>query len=304
MTAESGVVRGKAAVMKENGEMPKDPAVRTVGMTVDDVGMGRSVESELSVEHARRQAATLDADVRIDLETPLPLLWHWAFFAPAVPTTRLGHDGHPTLRSDGPTAGLPRRMWAGGRVSLDGTLLAGVPATRRSAVARAERKSGRSGDLLLVTVEHEITQRDRVVLNEVQQLIYRDAGTVTRYPEGDEMATAPEGGWADVVVMDPVRLFRFSALTFNSHRIHYDRTYANVEEGYPDLVVHGPLTALLLAESCRRRSYHARSFEFRASAPLFAGSPFTLSGEPSEGHVALNAVRTDGAVAMSAGAAW
>lgn len=270
-------------------------------LSADDVGVAPVTTSELSAEHARRVAAVLGTDDDLTDGSPLPLLWHWAFFAPAVPTAGLGPDGHPRMSPGGPTADLPRRMWAGGRVRAHEALLVGTPATRRSRVAQAERKSGRSGDLLVVTVEHQIEQVDRVVITEEQDLVYRSAsGAPVDAPTGDQQPDVPAGGWSDRVTMDPVTLFRFSAITFNSHRIHYDLPYATAEEGYPALVVHGPLTAMLLAGSSRRRDRPGASFEFRASAPVFAGIPFSLVGQPDDEWIELRAVRNDGAVAMTA----
>jgi 3-methylfumaryl-CoA hydratase len=270
-------------------------------LTPEVIGIELTNESQVSVEHARRLAALLDADIDLATGTPLPLLWHWAFFTPTTPTAELGPDGHPQLAADGSTAGLPRRMWAGGRVTRVAPLRAGRPATRRSAVSKAERKHGRSGRLLILTVEHVVEQDGEVVLTETQDLVYREpSGSMPPPPGGIGPPAAPAGGWADSVAMDTVRLFRFSAITFNSHRIHYDRDYATDQEGYPGLVVHGPLTALLLAESARHRVGDLSTFEFRASAPLFAGMAFTLVGEPSCATVALTAVRHDGTTAMTA----
>jgi 3-methylfumaryl-CoA hydratase len=275
----------------------------TAGLNADDIGVAATTASEMSVEHAHRVAAVLDAEVELVPGSPLPLLWHWAFFAPAVPTSRLGDDGHPSLPTDGPTADLPRRMWAGGRLQSHAPLLLGEPAVRRSRVVGAERKSGRSGDLLVVTAAHEVAQGDRIVLTEEQDLIYRAAAAPARIeaPEGDVRPDVPDAGWRDDVAIGPAQLFRYSAVTFNSHRIHYDGSYATQVEGYPGLVVHGPLTATLLAESARRRGRSAGSFSFRASAPLFGGLRFSLMGTPDgDGGTELRAVRNDGAVSMTA----
>jgi 3-methylfumaryl-CoA hydratase len=275
----------------------------SLDVTVLDVGFTPFASTELSTEHARRMAATLDSSVELEDASPLPLLWHWAFFAPMVPTAALGVDGHPSVSSPSPIEDLPRRMWAGGRVRYRVPLVLGKAATRRTRVASATRKSGRTGDLLIVTVEHEIEQDGRLAVVESQDLVYRSApsGAVALpLPASGPLPAAPEDGWSDVVVVGSVRLFRFSALTFNSHRIHYDHRYATGAEGYPDLVVHGPLTALLLAESARRRVGSGEVFEFRATAPLFADAPFCLVGRRDRGSVALDAVRGDGAVAMTA----
>ncbi len=272
-----------------------------VDLTAEDIGAAAVTTSEMSAEHAQKVAAVLDAPDELSAGSPLPLLWHWTFFTPAVRTAALGADGHPPLPPNGPTADLPRRMWAGGRVQLHAPLVLGQPATRRSSVISAERKSGRSGDLLVVTAGHEIAQAGRVVLTEEQDLIYRPPGTsTTDAPPGREQPPTPDDGWSERVTADSVLLFRYSAVTFNSHRIHYDERFVTGDEGYPGLLVHGPLTATLLAESARRRGLAGTSFSYRASAPLFAGTPFTLVGERNGGALSLQAVRNDGTVAMTA----
>lgn len=273
------------------------------GLTSATLGSAETAASSLSAEHAQRLAAFLDADIHIEHGDVLPLLWHWAFFAPVIRSSDVGHDGHARLPGDGPTAGLPRRMWAGGQVVASGMLRSGVDAVRRTTLASATRKTGRSGPLLLVTLEHEIEQDGRVVITERQDLIYRPGGSTMPVPVPGPAVEAPAGGWIDEHVMDAVRLFRFSALTFNSHRIHFDREYTVNEEGYPGLVVHSPLTALLLGEACRRRTGAIRSFSFRATAPHFADATFFLVGMPGNGATQLRAVRCDGAVAMEASAA-
>lgn len=273
----------------------------TIELTASDIGVAAVTTSELSVDHARRVGAVLDADVDLSAGTALPLLWHWTFFAPPVPTGALGVDGHPSLPVGGPTTGLPRRMWAGGRVHAHGELVVGEPATRRSQVVSATRKSGRSGDLLVVTAAHEIEQGGRVVIAEEQDLVYLSApASPVAAPIGNDRPDAPRGGWSDAVGVDPLTLFRFSAVTFNSHRIHYDLPYATNVEGYPGLVVHGPLIAIQLAESVRRRGRRGSKFSFRASAPLFADTPFAVVGDPDTDGVSLSAVRNDSAVAMTA----
>ena len=279
-------------------------------LRAEDIGAAAISTSTIPAEQARRVAAVLDGPGDLTDGDTLPLLWHWAFFTPAVPTGGLGSDGHPALSADGPTAGLPRRMWAGGRITSEGGLVIGRPATRYSEVVSAVPKSGRSGRLLVVTARHRIEQDSRVVISEEQDLVYRthptepaegmEAAGPEAAPAGDHRPPAPDGGWADPYVAGPVTLFRYSAVTFNSHRIHYDQPYARAQEGYPGLVVHGPLTATLLAESAMRRGATGRSFEFRASAPLFAGIAFTLVGRPAEAGTELSAVRNDGAVAMTA----
>jgi 3-methylfumaryl-CoA hydratase len=271
-------------------------------LTAEHIGAAAVATTEISSEHAHKVAAVLDAADNLPAGAELPLLWHWAFFAPTAPTASLGPDGHPRLPVQLPTADLPRRMWAGGRVHMHFPLVIGASATRRSHIATAERKSGRSGELLVVKATHEISQDGCVAITEEQVLVYRTvSGSPIEAPVGSHRPETPVGGWNDEIMADAVTLFRFSAVTFNSHRIHYDLPYAMRDERYPGLVVHGPLTAILLAESARRRGRRGSSFSFRASAPLFADTPFTLVGEPDDdAGISLQAVRNDGAVAMTA----
>lgn len=260
------------------------------------LGLPREVSSDLPVEHASKLAVTLDLPADVADGAALPLLWHWAYFTPEVPTAELGPDGHPVIPAGGPTEGLPRRMWAGGRVRSHAPLRLGRQAVRRSSVLRADHKAGRSGALLVVTLEHRILQAGELVRTEEQDLVYRAPDAGAPAPAGAPVEL-PAGDWSEARALDPVTLFRFSAVTFNSHRIHYDLPYATGFEGYPGLVVHGPLTAMLLFDAGQRRlAGEATSFEFRATAPLFAGTPFTVSGQGDE----VRAVRADGVVSMSA----
>jgi 3-methylfumaryl-CoA hydratase len=268
------------------------------------VGSTELVADELAHGPAVRLAATLDHGLPVPgAGEPLPPLWHWLAFLPAAPRSGLGADGPPARGGFLPPVELPRRMFAGGRLAFPAPLLAGRPAVRRGEVVGVKERSGRSGDLVIVTVRYEVVQDGSPCVVEEQDLVYRGdgpTGGAAGGPSGPEPAATP---WHRVVPTDPVLLFRFSALTFNAHRIHYDAAYAREEEGYPGLVVHGPLTAILLAELVRE--HEARplaSFEFRAVAPLFGGDDVHLHGTPSpDGDaVALEARRPDGTVAMTA----
>jgi len=277
----------------------------TLDLAPADFGIPETTGLPLHAEHARKVAAVLDSPLDPRDGDPLPALWHWAFGTPATPTGGLGPDGHPRIPPGGPAEGLPRRMWAGGRVRILGGLTLGTAPVRTSSILRADRKQARSGELLVVTVEHRLALDGETLLVEEQDLVYRAQGAPAPLPEGAHREPAPEGGWAEELVRGPVDLFRFSAVTFNSHRIHYDHAYATAEEGYPALVVHGPLSALTLAESVRARTGRDLvGFSFRATAPLFADVPFTLVGAPgAEKDVYdLKIVRNDGQTAMTAAA--
>ena len=248
-------------------------------------------------------AATLDrADVRPVPGTPLPPLAHWLYFLPRAAQSEIGADGHPKRGGFLPPVPLPRRMWAGGRLRFEQALHVGDTIERTSTIARVDAKHGRSGALVFVTVRHKIGNDAGVAITEEHDIVYRD------HPQpgssAPEPARAPAGEqFVRTIVPDPVLLFRYSALTFNGHRIHYDRRYATEVEGYPALIVHGPLIATLLVDLVRRElpGAHLRGFEFKAASPLFDTHPFTLCGKrDADGSVALWARDHEGALAMQA----
>jgi 3-methylfumaryl-CoA hydratase len=264
--------------------------------TLADTGFEPVARTVVSREHARRVAACIDADPAVLHDGELPILWHWACFLPVVPTAALGADGHPRRRSE--MAAFPQRMWVGGRVRVERPLRLDAPAERASRIVRAEVKEGGAGRFWLVTVGHSITQDGTPALEEEQDLVFREAAAAAA--PGPARHDPPDAEWVEEMVADPVLLFRFSAVTANAHRIHYDRPYATGVEGYPDLVVHGPLTAILLAELARRRTgLRAGTISFRARAPHFANRRVWLTGGPVEGGADLAAIRADHAVAMT-----
>ena len=201
-----------------------------------------------------------------------------------------------------PPVPLPRRMWAGGRIDFARPLRIGEAARRRSTVADVQAKQGSTGPLVFVTVQHEIDRADGPALTERQDIVYRGppAATETARPP----RPAPnEPRWRRTIEPDPVLLFRYSALTFNGHRIHYDKPYATGTEGYPGLVVHGPLLATLLMDLCRRETNRPlRAFSFRAVAPVFDTAPFDVAGVPDRDSADLWVAGPDGALAMTASA--
>jgi 3-methylfumaryl-CoA hydratase len=270
------------------------------GIELEDLNLPAEQTSAMPAEQAALLAATLDLERGPHGE--LPLLWHWAYFQPQTPTAGLGPDGHPA-RTGWVGIEFPRRMWAGGEVT-GGGLRTGVPATRRTRVLRDERKQGSTGEFLLVSLEHTIEQDGAAVITERQDLVYRKAGGTTP-PAGPAVEPGDAGDWRETVVPSAALLFRFSAVTFNTHRIHYDDPYVRDVEGYPGLVVHGPLTAMLLAGSAARHlGGELTSFSFRASNPTFVDAPITIDGtRDGDGRAKLTARRVDGAVAMSATAA-
>jgi 3-methylfumaryl-CoA hydratase len=266
--------------------------------------IGRTEEAEELIALAQAQAAAAmldDTTTDFAVGAPLPPLWQWFFFLPRAPQSRLGPDGHPQRAGFMPPVELPRRMFAGARMRFLRPLVIGKPAHRRSVIRAVSEKEGRTGSLVFVTVAHASHQDGETCIEEEQDIVYREAGAPVAAPVPCELAPAPAGSWTRTVVPDPTLLFRFAALTFNAHRIHYDRTYATTVEGYPGLVVQGPLTAVLLMELVRG---HARrpvtAFTFRARAPLFDLAPFRLIGTPAGDRVDLEAQAPDGATALAA----
>jgi 3-methylfumaryl-CoA hydratase len=258
------------------------------------VGREEQRRETIDVEVMRRYASAVGED--LDVERRLPALAHWAYFLPVVAGDGLGPDGHPKRGGFLPPVTLPRRMFAASTMEFGAPLLPGLVATMTSTVADVRHRNGRSGDLILVDVDRVIEQSGSVCVRERQSIVYRDAGEAT--PAVTELPAAP--GTDDVVWRPgPVELFRFSAATYNSHRIHYDRPYATTEEGYPDLVVHGPYTAAKLYALARDRidATPAR-FAFRGLAPLFVSQTVRLTAGEVPGE--YQAIRCDETVAMTA----
>ncbi|GAB3449428.1 MaoC family dehydratase N-terminal domain-containing protein [Phycicoccus ginsengisoli] len=229
----------------------------------------------------------------LDLDPPAPTagvppLWHWVYLLERRRESELGPDGHPTRGIPAPPEPGRLRMFAGGRVTTHGALRFGVEATRTTRVVRSVEKQGRSGPLTFVTVRSEVEQEGRLVVAEEQDIVYREAGSTLAgtppatpaTPDASTSATgtSPAEGSRLQLEVDPVLLFRFSALTYNAHRIHYDQAYA-ADEGYPGLVVHGPLQALLMGEAMRRCGVPllGRQFAYRLIAPTYGAQQLTAT---------------------------
>lgn len=250
-------------------------------------------------------AATLDLERAPAAGEPLPPGWQWLFFNPVVRRSGLGRDGHPQLGGFLPPIDLPRRMWAGSRIRYLADLPVDASATRRSKILKIESKVGKRGSLTFVTVAHTISCGTPCIIEE-QDIVYREAtapGTVA--PAVQPYEDVPQ--WRHRVEPDTTLLFRYSALTFNGHRIHYDQAYARDEEAYPDLVVHGPLTATLLQQFALEHGggRALAEFTFRGVTPLLVGRPFELAARAAEdGTLALWALGPAGELAMSATASF
>jgi 3-methylfumaryl-CoA hydratase len=272
------------------------------GRFADWIGREETSEDVVALAPVRAAAATLDDDPAAFHEGgPLPPLWHWFFFLNPAPQARLGEDGHPERGGFMPPIALPRRMFAGAKLDFHRPLVIGRLARRTARIASVSEKSGKSGTLAFVGVDYRIEQAGTLCIEEHQDIVYREPGAPVPAPVPVELPAAPDGAWTRTIAPDPRLLFRFSALTFNAHRIHYDRPYATSVEGYPGLVVHGPLTAVLLMELVRRNAKRpVRSYSFRGKAPLFDLAPFRLVGVPTEERVSLEACGPDGRTAMTA----
>lgn len=230
-----------------------------------------------------RIAATLNTPTPPD-GTALPLLWHWCFFQQTVGTDELAVDGHPVPGDFLPPAHGRQRMWAGGRLEFIRPFIAGKTAGRCSTIKAVEEKHGRNGSLLFVTVLHEYSQDGELVVQEEQDIVYREPSP----PKLSSQLAPAAADWREEVDASEQLLFRYSAITFNTHRIHYDWPYATEQEGYPGLVVHGPLMATLLVKSFVEANPMASvlAFSFRGVRPLIAGEVMEVGGVIQESGVA------------------
>jgi itaconyl-CoA hydratase/mesaconyl-C4 CoA hydratase len=216
---------------------------------------------------------------------PLPPLWQWLYFLSWPAQSSLGEDGHPRDGRFLPPVPRRQRMFAGGRCTIEEPLRVGEPAERRTGLESVTLKQGSTGDLLFVTTRSEFRQHGRLCLVEEQDIVYRSGRSTARHPATVDAAAvppeaAPEDAWRLPLLTDPALLFRISALTANTHRIHYDAPYVRDEEGYPGVVVHGPLLALAMLEAVRRNAAErrVRSLTYRLRYPAFVGEQLLVSG--------------------------
>jgi 3-methylfumaryl-CoA hydratase len=279
----------------------------TPSTTLDSwVGRTETTSDVITATPYAALSATLDrSSARPASGVLLPALWHWLYFLPLCPQSEIGPDGHGKRGGFLPPIALPRRMWAGSQLQFHQPLHVGDAVERTSTIESVSEKSGRSGKLMFVRVRHEIRSNGEphVALTEHHDIVYREAakpGDVAPAP-----TRAPDGWkWERRVVPNDVLLFRYSALTFNSHRIHYDRRYVTQVEGYPGLVVHGPFIATLLLDLLRWHLPDAvvTHYEFRAVRPMFDINHFFICGAPLDGgkKIHLWARDHDGWLAMDA----
>ncbi len=266
------------------------------------IGKTETLHDHATLAPLQALSATLDRD-----DAPpragdaVPPCWQWLYFLPLQRQSGIGADGHPKRGGFLPPVPLPRRMWAGSRIAFARSLVAGAAITRSSRIDDVSAKEGRSGALVFVRVQHEIADAKGVAIREEQDIVYRAMPQPGETPPPPKAARSDEQ-FARSITPDPVLLFRYSALTFNSHRIHYDRPYAMGEEGYAGLVVHGPLIATLLLDQLRRArpTLRVETFDFKALSPLLDTAPFEVCGRVDGELAHLWARNADGALAMQA----
>lgn len=269
------------------------------------VGRQETTRDLITEAPARALGATFNHDgPTYDQGTPLPGPWVWLYFLPRAPMSEVGPDGHPKRGGFLPPVDLPRRMWAGSRMTFHKPIRIGDAAERQSTITRVEEKTGRSGSLVFVTVRHEIFVDSELATRDEHDIVY--VGIPERFTPPPRMDLPPVD-WSEQIAADPVLLFRYSALTFNGHRIHYDRQYCIEVEHYPGLVVHGPLQASLLFDAAARHNpgRQAQSFEFRAVRPFFDFDAISANGiNDAPDQTRLFTATPDGGVGMQAGIAW
>jgi 3-methylfumaryl-CoA hydratase len=254
----------------------------------------------------------LRATLFLDIGTPVtgdaaPFTVHWCLAQPVYPMSMLGPDGHPTRGGFLPPVPLPRRMWAGGELEFLEPLRVGDEATRSSRIADVTVKTGSTGTLCFVSVNHEITTSRGVAIRERQDIVYRDVATGGQNAAPAKPAAAPPAAkHRESHISDPVLLFRYSALTFNGHRIHYDRDYVTKVEGYPGLIFHGPMQAALLVEFAAKLhgGTAPKKFSYRGVQPLFEGSEFSVNANETTAGLDVWMANSEGVPTMKGTATW
>jgi 3-methylfumaryl-CoA hydratase len=272
--------------------------------------IGRSTEASdtVTAQLVRGLRATLFLDIgEPTTGDAAPHTVHWCLAQPVAPMSELGPDGHPARGGFLPPVPLPRRMWAGGELEFLDGLRVGDEATRHSEIADVMMKTGSTGTLCFVAVKHTISTARGVAIRERQDIVYRDVpGRPPSAATAKPAAAAPPAKHRESHMADPVLLFRYSALTFNGHRIHYDRDYVTNVEGYPGLIFHGPMQAALLVEFAARlhRGAVPRKFSYRGVQPLFDGSEFSVNANEAGAGMELWTANSAGQPTMKASAEW
>ena len=266
------------------------------------IGRSHTDEDVITSRHARLMAVTVDHPHpdRIRDGEPLPPLWHWIYFLEGLPPGELGRDGHPARGGFLPPVPLANRMWAGGRVAFVAPVPIGARVNKASRVLAVDLKTGRAGDLVFVTVLHELTAMSgELLVREEHDIVYKNASPAA--PGTGDAEPLPADAHCRPFVPTSTTLFRYSALTFNGHRIHYDQDYCRNVEGYPNLVIHGPLTATMLASFAEEAGgRHLREFSYRGLRPALLGEALTLVAEITGTTAVVSARLANGATCMRA----
>lgn len=266
------------------------------------INRSESMHDVATVVPLKALSATLDRDDAIDLGSEISPCWHWLYFLPVHKQSEIGADGHAKRGGFLPPVPLPRRMWAGSRIEFHAPIRAGQAINRNSKILDVRLKEGRTGPLVFVNVEHQIRAEGRLAITEQHDIVYRDMPAQGE-PAPEGVLAPTNATWTREIHPDDVLLFRYSALTFNGHRIHYDRRYVTQVEGYPGLIVHGPLIATLLLDLLRRSMPNAqvKTFTFKAMKPIFDIAPFKVCAcKAGDKTVELWAMTPEGHIAMDA----
>ncbi|MGE5157044.1 MAG: MaoC family dehydratase N-terminal domain-containing protein [Gemmatimonas sp.] len=271
--------------------------------------IGRTQEASdiVTAQLAKGLRATLFQDIGEPKKgDAAPFTVHWCLAQPVFPMSQLGPDGHPTRGGFLPPVPLPRRMWAGGELQFVDSLRVGDEATRTSRISDVTLKSGSTGPLCCVSVEHSVTTSRGIAIRERQDIIYRDMGGAQAAAPAKPASPPPAAQHRETHVSDPVLLFRYSALTFNGHRIHYDRDYVTKVEGYPGLIFHGPLQAAFIIEMAAklRGGQPPKKFVYRGVQPLFEGGEFSINANDNGSAMELWTANAAGQPTMKGTATW
>lgn len=271
------------------------------------IGRTQEASDVITAQLVKGLRATLFLDIGNPVEGDIaPFTTHWCLAQPVVAASELGSDGHPARGGFLPPVPLPRRMWAGGQIEFIDPLRVGDTVTRSSRISDVSLKTGSTGTLCFVSVDHTITTPRGVAIKERHDIVYRDLAPAGDAKAAPAPAAVPAGKHRESHMADPVLLFRYSALTFNGHRIHYDRDYVTKIEGYPGLIVHGPLQASLLIEfAAKLRSGKAPAkFVYRGVNPLFDGAEFSVNGNETAAGLEVWTANAAGAATMKGTASW
>ena len=277
-------------------------------MSYDEwIGKSKDRNDSMAPEQLQRFEAMLDRNPNdVQAGTVLPPCAHWIYFTPVDPHSEITEDGNAKKGEFLPPVELPVRMWAGGKIQFKKQLRAGMPADKKSTIIKIDEKEGSSGKLCFVTIRHQINVSGSAVIDEEQQIVYREASEQGVHP----IRTMPmdiDYDWKKQKLIDSVLMFRFSALTFNSHKIHYDYKYATEQEGYPNLVVQAPLLLVLMMNEFKSKTDGKviEEIEYKATGPVFLGEEITITSKDVDNtRVEMRALGPDNKIALQASVKW